>query len=254
MKQQPIDQDKPQPWKENWEENWEEDGDEEGDEEWGEDDALGEMAWEDDEDADQPAPFDEDQDDLDDEGDMEVIWVQGGTAAAGHADADEDSERVYAERPNKSALKREMQALQDLGERLLEFSPERLLPLQFSDKLMQALAEGRRLKVANARRRHLRYLARLLGQEDSSAAEQFIAEIDARHASNTRQFHQLEQWRDRLILEGDAALAELLQAYPEADRQQLRQLIRNAQREQAQDKPPASARKLFKLLRALAEA
>ncbi len=184
-----------------------------------------------------------------DEGDMEVIWVGG----AAEVDEAQEQEPVYAERPNKSALKREMVSLQKLAERLLEFSPERLSPLGFSGKLMDALAEGRRLKVANARRRHLRYLARLLSQEDGAAAEQFILDIDAKHAASTRQFHQLEQWRDRLIEEGDAAIEALLQAYPDADRQQLRQLIRNARRERDQGKPPAAARKLFKWLRGLAQ-
>lgn len=196
------------------------------------------------------------EDDLDDfhelddeEGEMEVIWVQGAPQPCAAEESEE--EKVYAERPNKSALKREMLALQNLAERLLELSPERLQPLGFSEKLMQALAEGRRLKIANARRRHLRFLARLLSQEDAAGAEQFIVEIDARHATNTRYFHQLEQWRDRLIDEGDGALEELLEEYPSADRQQLRQLIRNARQERDRAKPPASARKLFKLLRSL---
>ncbi|MEO5343406.1 MAG: DUF615 domain-containing protein [Gammaproteobacteria bacterium SHHR-1] len=246
MKRQPIDQTSNAAWDEDGDEDWDEDELLEGLDGFGDEDPYG-----DDHEAEEMP--DEDREEGDDEGEMEVIWVQPGAAAGadGDEEADEGAERVYAERPNKSALKREMQSLQDLAERLLEQGPERLLPLRFSDKLMQALAEGRRLKVANARRRHLRYLARLLSQEDINAAEQFIAEIDARHATNTRQFHRLEQWRDRLLQEGDAALTELLREYPQADRQLVRQLMRNAQREQAQGKPPASARKLFKLLRAL---
>lgn len=41
--------------------------------------------------------------------------------------------------------------------------------------------------------------------------------------------------------------------YPSLDRQLLRQLIRNARRERDADKPPASARKLFRLLRDAAD-
>lgn len=162
-----------------------------------------------------------------------------------------EEERVYAERPNKSALKREMVVLQKLADRLLGFSEERLAALAFSEKTTLAMAEGRRLKKPDARRRHLRYLAKLLSKEDVSAAETFIENIDAKHATNTRHFHQLEQWRDHLIDEGDQALADLLQEKPDADRQQLRQLIRTAKKEREQEKPPAAARKLFKLLRSL---
>jgi ribosome-associated protein len=162
-----------------------------------------------------------------------------------------EEEPIYAERPNKSALKRELASLQQLADRLLGFSEERLASLAFSEKTTLALAEGRRLKKPDARRRHLRYLAKLLSMENVTAAEAFIENIDAKHATNTRHFHQLELWRDRLIDEGDQALAVLLQEKPDADRQQLRQLIRTAKNEREREKPPAAARKLFKLLRSL---
>jgi len=165
----------------------------------------------------------------------------------------DEEERVYAERPNKTALKREMVALQKLAERLLEFSEARLKPLGISEKTTLALAEGRRLKKPDARRRHLRYLAKLMAGEDTEPMTAFIDAIDGKHAANTRHFHQLEQWRDRLIDEGDKALAEFLREHPDADRQQLRQLIRAAKKEREQEKPPAAARKLFKLLRTLNE-
>jgi len=76
---------------------------------------------------------------------------------------------------------------------------------------------------------------------------------DARlQAEARRDFHRLEAWRDRLLAEGDAALPELLAEFPGADRQQLRQLIRNAHRERAAQKPPRAARLLFRYLRELA--
>ncbi len=68
---------------------------------------------------------------------------------------------------------------------------------------------------------------------------------------NTLRFHLLEQWRDRLIDLGDEALAEFCQLNPAADRQQFRQLIRNARSELDKEKSPVSQRLLFKLLREL---
>ena len=63
--------------------------------------------------------------------------------------------------------------------------------------------------------------------------------------------HHIEKWRDDLLAEGDSALERLLTEYPTADRQFLRQLIRNAKKELQGNKPPKSARSLFKYLRDL---
>src|SRR3546814_17958610 len=52
-----------------------------------------------------------------------------------------------------------------------------------------------------------------------------------------------------LLEEGDAALAELIEAHPSADRQQLRQLARNTLDERKRNKPPHAFRELFRLLR-----
>ena len=70
---------------------------------------------------------------------------------------------------------------------------------------------------------------------------------------NNAHFKRLEKWRDRILDEGDNAINELMDEFPEADRQQLRQLYRNAMNEQKKNKPPASARQLFKYIRELAD-
>jgi ribosome-associated protein len=67
----------------------------------------------------------------------------------------------------------------------------------------------------------------------------------------TAQLHRVETWRDRLIADGDAALSELLAAHPDADRQHLRQLARNAIEERNRNKPPHAFRELFRELREL---
>jgi ribosome-associated protein len=61
-------------------------------------------------------------------------------------------------------------------------------------------------------------------------------------------FHALERWRERLLTE-EQALSDLVAEYARADIQQIRTLIRNAQKEAAAGKPPKSSRALFKLLR-----
>lgn len=185
------------------------------------------------------------------EEELEVIYV-------GRRHRDDDSEAevepiVYADRPNKSAGKRAMQELQKLSDRLLELGPHKWQSLGLSDALQQALKEGCRLTHPNAKRRHQRFLAKLLSLEEQEAALDLVQTLDAKHQAENLHFHRLEQWRDRLLTEGDAALAELLDEYPNADRQALRQLMLKARKEADAGKPPAAARKLFKALRALAE-
>ena len=65
----------------------------------------------------------------------------------------------------------------------------------------------------------------------------------------TALLHRAETWRDRLLEGGDTALADLLAEHPDADRQQLRTLIRNAAQERAKNRPPHAYRELFRLLR-----
>jgi len=62
--------------------------------------------------------------------------------------------------------------------------------------------------------------------------------------------HRVEQWRERLLDDGDAALAELLDEYPHADRQRMRQLVRNTLDERKRNKPPHAFRELYRELRA----
>ena len=81
----------------------------------------------------------------------------------------------------------------------------------------------------------------------------FLDQLDASTRQYNERFHNLERWRDRLIAGDDAVLEKFVVDYPDADRQQLRSLIRQAQHEVAQNKPPAASRKIFKYIRELDE-
>lgn len=85
---------------------------------------------------------------------------------------------------------------------------------------------------------------------DSEAIQQAYDQLKADSVRLTRQHHQLEKWRDDLLSPNNAAaLGAFLEQYPAANRQQLNQIIRAAHKEGNENKPPASARKLFKFIR-----
>lgn len=154
---------------------------------------------------------------------------------------------------SKSEMKREMNALQKLGEELVELPQKQLEKITLPEDLDDAVKLARRLEHREGRRRQLQYIGKLMREIDVTEIKQQLEKYHQQSRNFRQHFHNLEQWRDRLINEGDAALNQLLAEQPGTDRQHLRQLIRQAQKEQSQQKPPAASRKIFKYLRELME-
>lgn len=155
---------------------------------------------------------------------------------------------------SKSEIKRQMTALQKLGEKLLELSTKQLAMVPMSEKLAEAIETAKRINHHEGKRRQMQYIGKLMRTEDGEAIGAVVQQFEDGQKSLARAFQRLEVWRDRLIAEGEAAMGEFAESYPEIDRQHLRHLIRNAQKEASENKPPASARKLFKYLREVYEA
>ncbi|MDH5184842.1 MAG: DUF615 domain-containing protein [Gammaproteobacteria bacterium] len=154
---------------------------------------------------------------------------------------------------SRSEIKRDLKALQDLAKELIELKDQQLAKLPLNDIVLAAIVESRRITQHIARKRHLKYVTKQLRELDEEALRHGMSVLkDQDNVANAR-FHHMEKWRDRLIEGGDDVLKALLDEYPHAERQQLRQLIRNAQREKLANQPPKSARALFKLIRELME-
>ncbi len=153
------------------------------------------------------------------------------------------------ERPSKSQLKREMHALQALGERIIAMSPAERARFPLSEDMLAAVAETGRIRSPEGRRRPMQYVGKVMRREDLTAIQAVFDEIEQEERRRDLAFHRLEKWRDRLIDEDDSAVEAFIAEHPDADRQALRQLIRNAKSERERGKPPTNARKLFKLIR-----
>ncbi|MGB0866901.1 MAG: ribosome biogenesis factor YjgA [Granulosicoccaceae bacterium] len=159
-------------------------------------------------------------------------------------DLPDDDEIEYVSR---GELKREMQALQTLGRDLTAVSGKVLADWDITPRTLEAILEGKRL-VPRALNRHLRFVAKLLADEDVEKLRERLESLHRPHQLSVAAFHRAEQWRDRLIAGDNSALHEILQRHPGADTQRLRQLSRNAKKEAEQTKPPKSARELFRLI------
>lgn len=156
--------------------------------------------------------------------------------------------------PSRSQRKRDVLALDPVVERVLRLDPAAVDRLGLPEPLRQAVAEGRRITAFGARRRHLRYLRRLLQEPEAEPLRQLAAQDGQAARREAARFHWLEEWRERLVEAGDPSLDEFLAAHPDADRQELRRLVLAAQRERREGKPAGAGRALFRRLRAIAEA
>lgn len=153
---------------------------------------------------------------------------------------------------SKSQLKREAQELKKLGQQICNLKPALLEQIPLSDAMLEAIALAKR--IANKRealRRHMNYIGKLMRGEDLDAIEHAMEKIQNRHFYDNQRLHKLETLRDELIdnQDSDSCINELLNDNPSLERQKLRQLIRQAKREKAANKPPKSSRELFRYLR-----
>jgi len=155
----------------------------------------------------------------------------------------------YKERPNKTQLKREMKVLHDLGRQLVELTPSKLSEISLSERMADAIVAARKMKKS-ALQRQLRYISGIMQEEDVETIQKELKQLALPQQKATEELHQLENWRDRLIGGDNDLLNELVETL-HAERQHLRQLVRNANKETQQNKPPKAARLLFKYLKDL---
>jgi ribosome-associated protein len=148
---------------------------------------------------------------------------------------------------SKTQIKREVLELKDLGREIVGLPEKLLQKLPLSEDMLDAVLEARSMS-RGALQRQLRYIAGLVPNEDVDAIRKALEQLRQPHHRQVREFQQLEHWRDRLLAGDEELPNELAQRFPQADRQRMRQLARNAAREREQNKPPKSARALFQYL------
>lgn len=149
---------------------------------------------------------------------------------------------------SKTRRKKDMHALQALGEALVELKPAQLARIELPERLADAVAQARRISGFEARRRQLQYIGKIMRDVDAGAIAEHVERIRNDRQHENARHHEIEQWRDRLLAADDAC-TELARAAPGIDLQHVRTLVRSARSEQARAQPPKSARALFRYLR-----
>jgi len=168
-----------------------------------------------------------------------------------HSRDDSDKEGD-AERPSKSARKRAAHAAQALGEALLRLGDAELERLDLPESLIEALRAARRITSRAAALRQRQYIGKLMREVDPQPIHAALDAVRERAARDTERFKRIENWRARLIAEGEPALAELARWHPHIDRAEWASRVGAARAEHARSGAGGpAARELFRALRAL---
>jgi ribosome-associated protein len=167
---------------------------------------------------------------------------------------DEDTGE-FSERPSKSARKREADAAQDLGTKLIDLKEADLRALNLDEKLLDAILLAKRITSRGGLARQRQYIGKLMRDVDPAPIEAAFQERSKHQVVDAEKHKRIETWRARLLTEGPAALDELMKWTPGADRKALRALITKATSKRIDSgSREAASRELFRSLRTLFEA
>ena len=157
--------------------------------------------------------------------------------------------------PSRSQNRRDALDVLELAETLTGLSAAQLARLPIPDELMPHIRDTQRITSYGARKRQIAFLAKQMRRQDDAALDAIrdaMSKDGEAARRETAALHRVEALRDALLgFEGDAAMTALLAAHPHADRQHLRQLVRNAHEERKRNKPPHAFRELFRELKDL---
>ena len=162
---------------------------------------------------------------------------------------DDHADAYKTDALSKTARKREAEDLQKLGLRISELSQELRNTLDMPENLRVAIEDYLRFPSRGAKRRQLQFIGKVMRKIDTAPLRARLADLDRESADARFAFHQIEQWRDRLLADA-GALTDYLDEYPNADRQALRHAVQKVHKAKTEALSKQHARELFRLLKA----
>jgi len=156
-----------------------------------------------------------------------------------------------SEKPSKTQRKKAMLELQELGEKLVGLSRSELGKIPLPDDLRRAIDFAQTLKTHESRRRQLQYIGKIIRFVDPEPIKAALQQLQQHSEKNTVLFHQIEEWRHKLLSNKEEALTAFLAVYPDTNSQHLQRLIKHAEDDRAHHKKTGGETALFKYLREL---
>jgi len=151
---------------------------------------------------------------------------------------------------SKSQRKKDCHDIQKLGENLMQLKLVELEKIDLPDVLVNALHEAKGITQHTALKRHKQYIGKLLIRDGiAERVDQQLQKLLHKDDTSSLHFKHLEQWRDKIMQGGDAAINEFVSEFPATDRQHLRQINRKAIKEQELNKNNSAFKALFQYIR-----
>ena len=166
---------------------------------------------------------------------------------------DEDSgEFSQYDGPSKSQRKRDADAAQKLGTRLIELKESELQALDLPETLLDALLLAKRITSRGGLARQRQFIGKLMRDVDHVPIEAALGEKQRNDGYEGEKHKRLETWRTRLLSEGPAALDDLIKWCPDANRKELQALVNKATGTRVDSgSRELASRELFRTLRGL---
>ncbi|MBW2567978.1 MAG: DUF615 domain-containing protein [Deltaproteobacteria bacterium] len=157
------------------------------------------------------------------------------------------------DRKSRTQKKNEAKALQKLGERLIALSSEQLERINISNDLRNAVIVAEKTKSHGAKRRQLQYIGTLMRNINPEPIQNALENIRLGDHQKTLVFKKIEKWRDELKEGNKVFIEEIIDNCPDAERQRLTQLARNACNEYKAGKGVKFSRILFRYLKQISD-
>lgn len=163
-----------------------------------------------------------------------------------HQPYDEDEDYI-----SRTEFKKESEQAQELGLKLVALSKSQLDKMELDEQLYDAVLKSKIIKPkTEAYRRHMQYIGKIMRSVEHEPIQAALDKVLNKNNNETAQIQIFEKLRDKLITNGDDAIQALIDEHDHLDRQKLRQLVRQANKELAKGPSSKSASELFKYLRA----
>lgn len=154
------------------------------------------------------------------------------------------------EAPSKTQLKQAAEDLKKIGLELVDLTPGEREKIPLDDELLTAIELCTRInRKKDGFRRQLQLIGKKLRAREIDPIVRALAQLKSSHSAANKHFHMLERLRDSILNTGDEGVNKAIAEYPQLERQKLRQLVRTAQKQEKENKPPAAAREIFQYLR-----
>jgi ribosome-associated protein len=160
-----------------------------------------------------------------------------------------DDKRLY-DGPSRSQVKREAHAVTDLAKRLIALNPKKLATIPLDEHVIQHILAAQTMQ-RGALKRQGQYIGKLMRSIELEPIEKALQRLDQPDVEMIQHLHQLEQWREQLIAGNQTTFDTLVTHFPTLDRQHLNQLLRQARKEQTENKTPTASRAVFQYLKTL---